>query len=93
MGPLLIIGADHLGDIPNKLTEVGFEEVLHIKGRNTNKLKKELPRKVSCILVLTDFVNHNLSTYIKKQAKRQAIPIYYAKRSWCSINHVLTRIL
>jgi hypothetical protein len=85
MSSLLIVGADHLGVIRDKLTSVGFDVVLHINGRKVQMIKKEIPEKISCILVLTDYVNHNLSTVIKKRAKNQSIPIYYAKSSWCSI--------
>ncbi|NWQ43683.1 DUF2325 domain-containing protein [Bacillus sp. EB106-08-02-XG196] len=89
MTSLLIIGADHLGVIRDKLTSVGFDVVLHINGRKVQMVKKEIPEKINCILVLTDYVNHNLSTVIKKRAKNQCIPIYYAKRSWCSIYNAL----
>lgn len=89
MTSLLIIGADHLGVIRDKLTSVGFDVVLHTNGRKVQMVKKEIPEKINCILVLTDYVNHNLSTVIKKRAKNQCIPIYYAKRSWCSIYNAL----
>ncbi|WP_318502419.1 DUF2325 domain-containing protein [Bacillus sp. T3] len=93
MASLLIVGADHLGVIPEKLTTVGFDKVLHINGRKAQMVKKELPEKISCILVLIDYVNHNLSTVIKKQAKSQSIPIFYAKRSWCSIYNALKDVV
>lgn len=92
MSSLLIVGADHLGEIQDKLTSVGFNEILHINGRKGKMVKKEIPANISCILVLTDYVNHNLSTVIKKRAKSQSIPIYYAKRSWCSIYKVLKQM-
>jgi hypothetical protein len=90
---LLIVGADHLGVIPDKLSSVGFDEVLHITGRKVQMVKKDLPGNISYILILTDYVNHNLSTVIKKRAKNQSIPIYYAKRSWCSIYKALKDVL
>ena len=93
MSSLLIIGADHLGIIPDKLSSVGFDEVLHINGRKSQMVKKDIPEKISCILVLTDYVNHNLSTVIKKRAKNQSIPIYFAKRSWCSIYKALKGVV
>ncbi|WP_147534612.1 DUF2325 domain-containing protein [Bacillus marasmi] len=93
MRSLLIVGADNLGGIPEKLTTVGFNEVLHIDGRKVQMVKKELPEKVSCILVLTDFVNHNLTSVIKKRAKSQSIPVYYAKRSWCSIYNAIKGVV
>ena len=85
MNSLLIVGADHLGVIEDKLSSVGFDEVLHINGRKVQMIKKDIPDHINCILVLTDFINHNLSTMIKKRAKHKSIPIYYAKRSWSSI--------
>jgi hypothetical protein len=93
LSSLLIVGADHLGVIPNKLSVAGFDEVLHINGRKDQIVKKGIPEKITCILVLTDYVNHNLSTLIKKRAKNQAIPIYFAKRSWCSIYNTLKGVI
>ncbi|MGJ7922622.1 DUF2325 domain-containing protein [Neobacillus sp. LXY-4] len=93
MNSLLIVGADHLGVIPDKLTSVGFDKVFHINGRKVQMVKKELPEQINCILVLTDYVNHNLSTVIKKRAKTQSIPIYYAKRSWSSIYNALKDVV
>jgi hypothetical protein len=33
MPSLLIVGADHLGNIEDKLSEIGFDEIQHITGR------------------------------------------------------------
>ncbi|MGG3891476.1 DUF2325 domain-containing protein [Metabacillus fastidiosus] len=89
MGSLLVVGADNLGVITNKLLSVGFDEILHISGRKVQMVKKEIPGNISFILVLTDYVNHNLSTVIKQKAKSQSIPVFYAKRSWSSIYQVI----
>lgn len=85
MSSLLIVGADRLGSIPKKLEELGFEEIIHLNGRKVQMVKRRIPSHVDLILVLTDFINHNLSNVLKKQASEQDIPICYAKRSWCSI--------
>lgn len=85
MSSLLIVGADHLGEIPSKLKDIGFKEIIHISGRKVQQVKKEIPNHVDLILVLTDYINHNLSSALKKKANEQAVPICYAKRSWCSI--------
>ncbi|MEK6635824.1 MAG: DUF2325 domain-containing protein, partial [Planctomycetota bacterium] len=37
------------------------------------------------IIVLYDFVNHNLAHKIKSFAENRGIPVVYAKRSWSSI--------
>lgn len=86
---IMIVGADHLGNIEEKLSDIGFPEVLHITGRKVQSVKKEIPEKINLILVLTDYVNHNLAKVIKQKAKEQALPIYFAKRSWSSIYQVI----
>ncbi|ARK28604.1 DUF2325 domain-containing protein [Halalkalibacter krulwichiae] len=85
MSALLIVGADHLGAIPKKLESLGFSEIIHVSGRKVQMVKKEIPTHIDLILVLTDFINHNLTGVLKRKASEQKIPICYAKRSWCSI--------
>jgi hypothetical protein len=85
MASLLVVGADHLGNIVHKLGEAGFDRVSHVSGRNPKAVKKAIPEHVDLILVLTDYVNHNLSKVVKQQAKELSLPICFAKRSWCSI--------
>lgn len=91
MKSLLIVGADHLGSIPQKLEDFGFSKVLHISGRKVQMVKREIPENIDSILVLTDFINHNLAKVLKKKAQDQAVPVYYAKRSWCSIYQTLAK--
>ncbi|QOY36106.1 DUF2325 domain-containing protein [Anaerobacillus isosaccharinicus] len=91
MRSLLIVGADHLGTIPQKLIELGFSEVTHLCGRKVQMVKREIPENVDSILVLTDFINHNLAKALKKKAQDQSVPVYYAKRSWCSIYQALSK--
>lgn len=93
MASLLIVGADHLGNITDKLSEIGFHDVSHLSGRKCQSVKKAIPENIDLILVLTDYVNHNLSKVIKQKAKEQSLPIYFAKRSWCSIHQVLSNHL
>lgn len=85
MKSLLIIGGDHLGKITQKLELEGFKEVIHINGRKTQMVRKAIPCHVNLIIVLTDFINHNLSTAIKRKAQEKGIPIRFSKRSWSSI--------
>lgn len=89
MRSLLIIGADHLGNIPQKLEEIGFKEVVHVSGRKVNMVKRKIPEHIDVILIITDYINHNLSTVIKQKAKEQDITICYAKRSWPFIYQAL----
>ncbi|RLL47049.1 DUF2325 domain-containing protein [Oceanobacillus piezotolerans] len=85
MKSMLVIGGDYLGTITKKLGGEGFKEVIHVNGRNKTMIRREIPKKVDLILVLTDSINHNLSGVIKRRAQEQGIPIYFSKRSWSSI--------
>lgn len=86
---LMIVGADHLGGIEEKLSDIGFQEVFHVTGRKVQAVKKEIPEKINLVLVLTDYINHNLAKVIKQKAKEQSLPICFAKRSWSSIYQAL----
>ncbi len=70
MSSLLIVGADRLGSIPKRLEELGFSEIIHVNGRKAKMVKKEISIQVDFILILTDFVNHNLTTILKKRKRR-----------------------
>ncbi|ANB57139.1 hypothetical protein GFC29_2138 [Anoxybacillus sp. B7M1] len=91
MSSLLVVGADHLGNITDKLINSGFKEIIHLDGRKVNMVKRDIPEHIDLVLVMTDYVNHNLAKVIKQKAKNQEKPIYFVKRSWSSIHLVLQK--
>jgi hypothetical protein len=92
MSSLLVVGADHLGNITDKLMNSGFKEIIHLDGRKVNMVKREIPEHIDIIFVMTDYINHNLAKVIKQKAKNQAKPIYFVKRSWSSIHQVIQKM-
>ncbi|WP_078544505.1 DUF2325 domain-containing protein [Litchfieldia alkalitelluris] len=92
MKSLLVVGADHLGNITEKLINSGFQEIIHLDGRKVNMVKREIPENIDIIFVMTDYINHNLAKVIKQRAKEQAKPIYFVKRSWSSIHKVVSTL-
>jgi hypothetical protein len=82
---VLIVGGDHLGSIPKELDKLGVKEIRHVTGRSGQKIRDGIPETMDFIIMLYDFVNHNLAYKIKKSAENKGIPIIYAKRSWASI--------
>jgi len=92
MSSLLIVGADHLGNITEKLLHYGFREIIHIDGRKVNMVKREIPEHIDIIFVMTDYINHNLAKMIKQKAKNQEKPIYFVKRSWSSIQQTIQKM-
>ena len=85
----LIVGGDNLGCIKKELKKVGIDKVRHIDGRNRNVIKKGMPVSMDIIIVLHDYINHNLATVVKRSARERNIPIIFAKRSWASIHKKL----
>lgn len=82
---VLIVGGDHLGGIPKELDKIGVTEIRHVTGRSKQKIREGIPETMDFIIVLHDFVNHNLAYKIKNLAENKRIPVVYAKRSWSSI--------
>lgn len=78
---ILIVGADRLGNIPQKLYNEGAQEIIHWSGRKKSYQTKAIPKKVDTIILLCDFLNHRLMDNIKRQAKTINIPVIFSKRS------------
>ena len=84
---ILIVGADHLGNIAKKL---GYHSLTHIKGRkNINRRNLKIPKRTDLIVVMTDYVGHNLACYIRELARNQSVPVIFSKRSWAYLSQKL----
>ncbi|MBP2018178.1 hypothetical protein J2Z79_001577 [Symbiobacterium terraclitae] len=80
---VLVIGGDHLGSIGQNLRNIGFTDVKHVTGRTERRV--EIPAGTELVIVLIDYVNHNLARWVKEQAKARQLPIIFARRSWSAI--------
>lgn len=77
----LIVGGDRLGNIPDLLNAKGIQEYIHWPGRKKGMRNREIPLNVDMIIVLYDFIEHNLASIIKKQSKNLDVPCIFAKRA------------
>ncbi|QZY55385.1 DUF2325 domain-containing protein [Crassaminicella profunda] len=77
----LIVGGDRLGSIPQVLNERGFEDYIHWTGRKKGMRNKTIPMNIDMIVVLYDFIEHNLANIIKKESKNMEVPCVFAKRA------------
>lgn len=83
---ILIVGADDLGSIGDKLKECGVTKICHVTGRSCSDRKScPIAQSVQLVLILTDYINHGTARNVKKVAKAKGIPLIYAKRSWRAI--------
>lgn len=90
---ILVIGADHLGDIAVNLKKHGCHTLKHLKGRkNMNKRKLKIPEGTDLILVMTDYVDHNIARSIRATAKSSLVPVIFSKRSWAYLSQKLKMV-
>lgn len=82
---VLIVGGDHLGSIPRELVKLGATRIEHLTGRNNKGIRNGMPDGVDLIILLYDYVNHNIASKVKEDARSRDIPIVFARRSWASI--------
>jgi len=79
---VLVIGGDKIDAIKTILQCMGFLNITHWDGRNhTTTCKKEIPHNVDYVLMVTDFINHNVMYKFKNDAKKRNIPVVCSKRS------------
>lgn len=90
---ILLVGGDKLGNIKEKLTEKGFEDIEHVTGRKKSDKRIKIPEKTDLFLVLVDYVGHKLSQTIKEQSKKYDLRIAFSKRSWTCMEKTIQRCI
>lgn len=90
---ILIVGGDKLGNIVDNLRRIGFQDIHHVSGRKKGHLELKMRQKVDVVLVLTDYVNHELARKIKETFKNAPCQTVFARRAWCHIKGEMDRAL
>ncbi|MFZ5649179.1 MAG: DUF2325 domain-containing protein [Bacillota bacterium] len=84
---IFVVGADHLGEIEVNLKNLGCRCLTHLKGRkNIHRRNLHIPEGTDLVLVLTDYVDHNIARSIKDSAKSKCIPVIFSRRSWACLS-------
>ncbi|MBU3172388.1 DUF2325 domain-containing protein [Clostridium estertheticum] len=79
---ILLIGGDKLGNITQKLIQNGFNDIEHITGRKKDAKNFRLAGNIDLVMVLVDFVGHQLTKIVKEESRRSNVKVVYSKRSW-----------
>ncbi|HWR07937.1 DUF2325 domain-containing protein [Sporomusa sp.] len=79
---VFIVGADVLGNIPSNLSKAGVKTLQHFKGRKRISEDIQIPANTDLVLVITDYISHNIAELIKRKAKEASLPVVFSKRSW-----------
>lgn len=87
----LVVGADRLGNIPDLLKGHNISIRQHISGRDPAHQKKtpQLPSGTDLVILLTDFLGHNVMKTFRAAAQRSGIRVMACRRSVCSVKQAL----
>ena len=87
----VIVGADRLGNIPNLLREHNIAITHHISGRDPSHQKKtlQLPTGTQMVILLTDFLGHNVMKTFRNAAQRSGVKVVACRRSVCAMQQAL----
>lgn len=89
----LVVGGDKLGNIPLLLSNSGIENYIHWSGRKKNIRRKKLPQNINLVIVLYDYIGHNLKDNIKKQSQAMGVPCIFSKRACSDLHCQLNKCL
>ncbi|QEL57017.1 DUF2325 domain-containing protein [Chromobacterium paludis] len=88
----LLIGADSLGNIPEVLRSYGIRIARHVCGRNVaHQRRLALPGRPDVLILLTDFLGHNVMRRYRDSAVAQGIPVLACRRSATALEQRLRR--
>jgi hypothetical protein len=87
----VIIGADRLGNIPALLSSHGIRIVDHISGRDPSHQRRalQLPSGTQLVILLTDFLGHNVMKSFRQAAQRSGARVLACRRSVCAMQQAL----
>ena len=86
----LLVGADSLGNIPEVLQHYNIRIARHLCGRNVaHQRKTALPGKPDVLILLTDFLGHNVMRHYRDSAAALGIPVLACRRSATAVEQRL----
>ncbi|CAK0773474.1 hypothetical protein CCP3SC15_470015 [Gammaproteobacteria bacterium] len=91
---VILVGADRLGNIEQLLKDRGYNDAMHIAGRNPGAQRKVAGAlgKAKLMVLFTDFIGHNVARNFKQMAKDHGLPFVACRRSTVSLSQALDRI-
>lgn len=89
----VVVGADRLGNIPDVLKGHNITIKQHISGRDPAHQKRvlQLPSGTELLILLTDFLGHNVMKAFRSAAQRAGVRVLICRRSVCSMKQALAQ--
>lgn len=76
----MIIGGDNVMVTRRSLEASGYADIVHWSGRKRSDLRRDMPCGVVHMVIMLNFVNHNLARRMKLLAQQQQISVAYVGR-------------
>ncbi|HQU99369.1 MAG TPA: DUF2325 domain-containing protein [Nitrosomonas sp.] len=89
---VLIVGGDYVTSFKYFIATQHDARIEHWSGRTKGHNKRQLPHETKLVIVIFDFINHNLANSIKAKANRNGIPLLYCHRSINELKRKLTDV-
>jgi hypothetical protein len=91
----IVVGGDRLGNIPAALSALGIHVTRHVDGRLAAHQRKPplLPGNTELLILITDFLAHNVMRGYRSQAQAQGIAVVASRRSASFLMPSLQRYL
>jgi hypothetical protein len=88
----LIVGGDYVEPLRREIVAHGIERVEHWDGRKPGHLTKTIPAGTRLVVVLVDYIGHQLQLGLKRQAGRHGVPLLFCRRSANDLRSKLDRL-
>lgn len=91
----MLVGADRLGNIPERLAAFGITITRHVSGRNSAHQRRlpALPKDIDLLILFTDFLGHNVMKSFRSQAQADGVRVVACRRSASCLAEELERCL
>ena len=91
----MLVGADRLGNIPDRLATFGITITRHVSGRNAAHQRRlpTLPKDIDLLILFTDFLGHNVMKSFRSQAQADGVQVVACRRSASCLTEELERCL
>ena len=76
-----IVGGDYVESLKREIVAHGHADVEHWCGRKSGFARRAVPEHARLIVVLYDYVNHNLAIGLKRQARRNGAALLFCRNS------------
>lgn len=87
----VVVGADRLGNIPDLLNGHNIRITHHVSGRDPSHQRRglQLPSDTAMVILLTDFLGHNVMKAFRQAAQRSGAKVMACRRSVGAIQNAL----